>query len=64
MKMRTWNRRGLLACGLALAFAGVLAPLACADDSFASVAEKVNPKVVKLFGSGGFTGLVSYGTGV
>jgi serine protease Do len=30
----------------------------------ATVAEKVNPKVVKLFGSGGFTGLVSYGTGV
>jgi serine protease Do len=34
------------------------------DDSFAQVAEKVNPKLVKLFGSGGLRGLVSYGTGV
>jgi serine protease Do len=33
-------------------------------DSFAALAEKVNPKVVKLFGTGGFTGLASYGTGV
>src|SRR5262245_37705968 len=35
-----------------------------ADDSFARVVEKVNPKLVKLFGSGGLRGLVSYGTGV
>src|SRR5262245_26031736 len=35
-----------------------------ADQSFAKVAEEVNPKVVKLFGSGGFKGLASYGTGV
>ena len=46
---------------LVLILAGVPAR---ADDSFAGVSEKVNPKVVKLFGSGGFTGLVSYGTGV
>jgi S1-C subfamily serine protease len=34
------------------------------DESFASVAEEVNKKLVKLFGSGGFRGLESYGTGV
>jgi serine protease Do len=45
---------------LVLILAGVSAR---ADDSFAAVSEKVNQKVVKLFGSGGFTGLVSYGTG-
>jgi len=33
------------------------------EDSFASVADKVNAKLVKLFGSGGFQGLASYGTG-
>jgi serine protease Do len=37
---------------------------AVADESFAKVAEEVNPKLVKLFGSGGFKGLASYGTGV
>lgn len=35
-----------------------------AEDSFAQVADKVNPKVVKLFGAGGFKGLQSYGTGI
>src|SRR3954454_10833862 len=35
-----------------------------ADESFAGVAGEVNTKLVKLFGSGGFRGLVSYGTGV
>jgi serine protease Do len=34
------------------------------DESFAKVAEEVNLKLVKLFGSGGFKGLASYGTGV
>jgi serine protease Do len=34
------------------------------DESFARLVEKVNPKLVKLFGSGGLRGLVSYGTGV
>jgi serine protease Do len=37
---------------------------ALADDSFAKVAEEVNLKLVKLFGTGGFKGLASYGTGV
>src|SRR5713101_9834273 len=35
-----------------------------AQDSFRSVTDGVNKKVVKLFGSGGFKGLVSYGTGI
>jgi serine protease Do len=35
-----------------------------AEESFAAVAEKVNSKLVKLFGSGGYQGLASYGTGV
>lgn len=35
-----------------------------ADESFARVADEVNPKLVKLYGSGGFKGLASYGTGV
>src|SRR5262249_36073 len=35
-----------------------------ADDSYARVVEDVNQKLVKVFGSGGFRGLVAYGTGV
>jgi serine protease Do len=35
-----------------------------AEDSFAAVAEQVNGKLVKIFGSGGIRGLASYGTGV
>src|SRR5579883_127020 len=35
-----------------------------AEDSFAQVSDKVNPKLVKLFGAGGFRGLQSYGTGI
>ncbi len=34
------------------------------QGSFTVVAAKVNPKLVKLFGAGGFKGLPSYGTGV
>ncbi len=49
--------------------AAVLAALVAAapgraDESFAAVAEQVNAKLVKLFGSGGIRGLASYGTGV
>jgi serine protease Do len=49
-----------------LALAGLLlaGSAARAEDSLAAVAERVNPKVVKLFGSGGIRGLASYGTGV
>src|SRR6266446_110843 len=35
-----------------------------ADESFAEVAQQVNQKLVKLFGSGGFKGLVPSGTGL
>jgi serine protease Do len=35
-----------------------------AEESFAKVSEKVNPKLVKLFGSGGIRGLASYGSGI
>ena len=34
------------------------------QGSFTVTAAKVNPKLVKLFGAGGFKGLPSYGTGV
>src|SRR5215471_7804953 len=56
-------KRYIFAWCLALVMAINLAPFSRADDSFAAVSEKVNQKTVKLFGSGGFTGLVSYGTG-
>jgi serine protease Do len=50
-----------------LFLSGIVALLAAAparaDDSFAAVAEAVNKKVVKLYGSGGVRGLASYGTG-
>lgn len=35
-----------------------------AEESFAKTSEDVNKRMVKLFGSGGFKGLASYGTGV
>ena len=35
-----------------------------AEESFAQACDKVNPKLVKLFGAGGFKGLQSYGSGV
>jgi serine protease Do len=38
--------------------------LAQADVSFAEVARQVNPKVVKVFGAGGFRGVTAYCTGV
>jgi S1-C subfamily serine protease len=41
---------------------GALSP-ARADNSVADVAEQVNKKMVKLWGSGGLKGLASYGTG-
>jgi len=50
-----------------LVVVGLVALALCparADDSFAAVADEVNQKLVKLFGSGGFKGLPSYGTGV
>src|SRR5262249_48497731 len=41
-----------------------LAPAARADQPFADIADQVNKKLVKLFGSGGFRGLASYGSGM
>jgi serine protease Do len=35
-----------------------------ADESFAEVSRQVNSKMVKLFGAGGFRGLVAYGSGI
>jgi serine protease Do len=35
-----------------------------AEDSFADIAEKVNNKLAKVFGAGGFLGIPSYGTGI
>ncbi len=48
---------------IGLAFAGCLSASA-ADAPFDKVAVDVNNKMVKLFGSGGFKGLTSYGTGM
>jgi serine protease Do len=59
MQLRPWLRRPVLAAA-ALLF---LALPARSNDSFADVADKVNAKLVKIFGSGGFKGLVSYGSG-
>ncbi len=43
---------------------GVLSPSAWAQKSFEEVSTEVNRKVVKLFGSGGFRGVVAYGSGI
>jgi serine protease Do len=42
----------------------LVSAMALGQGSFTVVAAKVNPKLVKLFGAGGFKGLPSYGTGV
>ncbi len=39
-------------------------PAIGADPSFAEVARQVNPKVVKIFGAGGYRGVTAYCTGV
>ncbi len=54
----------LLRCAALVAALFVLAAPLRADESFAKVLDEVNPKVVKLFGSGGIRGLPSYGTGI
>ncbi len=52
--------------GLILAVAACVppSPVRAADPSFADVARNVNPKMVKVFGAGGFRGLTAYCTGV
>jgi serine protease Do len=52
--------RTLAACLLLLG----LGASARAEESFADVADKVNNKLVKIFGAGGFRGLAAYGTGI
>jgi serine protease Do len=49
---------------LALAAVVALAAPLPAADPFHAVAEKVNAKVVKLFGAGGFRGVANYGSGI
>jgi serine protease Do len=56
-------RRYIVLPMLALMLA-VVAASTRAEESFAQISEKVNPKLVKLFGAGGFKGLQSYGSGI
>jgi serine protease Do len=59
------NRTRLFAITAAVFLFGVGQSTArAADASFEKVAAEVNYKMVKLFGSGGFKGLTSYGTGM
>jgi serine protease Do len=59
------NRSQLLAIGVgAFLVLGIGTTARAADASFEKVATEVNYKMVKLFGSGGFKGLTSYGTGI
>ncbi len=66
--MRRHRQHAFLALGALLVALGLTfeseQQKARADVSFAKVAEDANMKLVKLFGSGGFKGLASYGTGV
>jgi serine protease Do len=57
----TWHRVFALPLAAALL---VSSAAARAEESHADVAKEVNQKLVKLFGSGGFKGLASYGSGV
>jgi serine protease Do len=70
MNMR--NRQGdriflspcLLVCLFLLLLVAPFARAQTSAPSLADVTEQVNRKMVKLFGSGGFQGLNSYGTGI
>lgn len=57
-RLKNW----LLVLGL-IAFAGAHGPVQ-ASDPFHEVSQKVNDKLVKLFGAGGFRGISNYGTGI
>lgn len=58
--LRTLVRSAALACvGLAAVTAS-----GRASDPFNAVCEKVNQRLVKLFGAGGFRGVANYGTGI
>jgi serine protease Do len=58
------TRKGILLLTLAAGAALWAAPAARAQQPFTDVAERVNKKMVKLFGAGGFKGLPAYGTGI
>jgi serine protease Do len=49
---------------LAIVPALTLVTAARGDESYGGIADRVNARMVKLFGAGGFKGLVSYGSGV
>ncbi len=49
---------------LGATFALFVAAPASASDPFDAVAEKVNQKLVKVFGASGFRGIANYGTGI
>jgi serine protease Do len=53
-------KRALLACTVLLCGSG----LAQADSSFNEIFKQVNPKMVKVFGAGGYRGVTAYCTGV
>ncbi|HKB40796.1 MAG TPA: trypsin-like peptidase domain-containing protein, partial [Gemmataceae bacterium] len=55
---------GRRAIAVAVVAACLWAAPARADESAAEVAQSINNKMVKLFGSGGFRGLAHYGTGI
>lgn len=57
------TRRNIVTAAAAWLSVAMALP-ARAEDSFAQICDKVNPKLVKLFGAGGFRGLQSYGTGI
>lgn len=42
----------------------LLVPAILAQDPFHKISDEVNPKLVKLFGAGGFRGIANYGTGI
>lgn len=58
------NTRRYIVLGLLSLLSAALLVPARAEDSFAQVCDKVNPKLVKLFGAGGLRGLESYGSGI
>ncbi|MFM7149879.1 MAG: S1C family serine protease, partial [Gemmataceae bacterium] len=57
------SRRFIVPAGLLALSLVIPAGRIHGDDSFSRIADEVNPKLVKLFGSGGFKGLAAYGTG-
>jgi S1-C subfamily serine protease len=57
-------RSSLLLVGAVATLLLPVAPLAADEVPFTKTADFVNRRMVKLFGSGGFKGLVPYGTGI